>query len=66
MHNPFNVTDLLRDIAPGGICADCVRDRMPLNQRNYIETALSGFSQSAGECVGCQQQTQVVRLGDHR
>ena len=57
---------LLAKVAPNGMCDDCIRDRAPINARVHLQAMISDlkppyFSRSTGECVGCNQMTEVTK-----
>ena len=62
----FNLQHLLSEIAPQAICADCIRDRMPISQRPLIQGLIDNleattFEHSQGECVACSRTVSVIR-----
>ena len=65
MARPFQVADLLLAAAPGGMCAQCIRDRMPLLDRAHqLRSVVADprLHKSAGECVGCMEATDVFSM----
>jgi len=62
----FNLQHFLLEIAPQAICADCIRDRMPISQRPLIQGLIDNleattFEHSQGECVACSRPASVIR-----
>jgi len=62
---PFRMTDLLQLASPGGLCIQCIADRMPLSHRSHvlelIEDLPPTFVRGAGVCAGCQQAAHVTK-----
>jgi hypothetical protein len=67
MPSRFQLDDLIRSVAPHGLCGECIRDRMPLSERAHLQDLLADLpspelERVRGECVGCQQPREVIRL----
>ena len=62
---PFRMSDLLRDASPGGLCIQCIADRVPLNYRSHVRELVDKlpptFIRGTGVCAGCQQTAQVTK-----
>lgn len=62
---PFRMSDLLQAASPGGLCIQCVADRVPLGYRSHvlelIEELPPTFIRGMGICSGCQQTVRVTK-----
>ena len=63
---PFRMTDLLRSASPGGLCIQCIADRVPLSHRSHVlelvEELPPNFIRGTGVCDGCQQTALVTKF----
>jgi hypothetical protein len=63
---PFRMTDLLQSASPGGLCIQCIADRMPLSHRSHvlelIEDLPPTFIRGTGVCASCQQTASVTKF----
>jgi len=61
----FRMSDLLQSASPGGLCIQCIADRVPLNHRSHVaelvEDLPANFARGEGVCASCQQTVQVTK-----
>jgi hypothetical protein len=61
----FRMSDLLQSASPGGLCIQCIADRVPLSHRSHvlelIEELPPNFIRGTGVCETCQQAAQVTK-----
>jgi hypothetical protein len=59
------MTDLLQSASPGGLCIQCIADRVPMSHRSHvlelIEQLPPNFIRGAGVCASCLQTVHVTK-----
>jgi len=62
---PFRMSDLLQSASPGGLCIQCIAERVPLSHRSHvlelIEDLPATFIRGTGVCACCLQTAQVTK-----
>ena len=62
---PFRMTDLLQSASPGGLCIQCIADRVPMSHRSHvlelIEQLPPNFIRGMGVCASCLQKAHVTK-----
>jgi len=61
----FRMSDLVQSASPGGLCIQCIADRVPMSHRSHVAELIDDlppiFVRGQGVCAGCQQTVQVTK-----